>query len=392
MIVSIVGAGAMGSAIARFLLADELVSKLRIMDMRKSSLHALEPIKDPKLSSFKINARDLVKVREVVEGSHCMISCVEPSDNVGLASLALDIGAHYVDQGGSEVATGSILSLSDRASEAGVWLVPNCGLTPGLVDIASMWAVEQFDKVERVSARFGSIPLTANPPFNCQLSSSASKMLDDYTRPTHVIENGQINRVPSLSREEHIFFDEPFGLLEAFCSASGTTLLARELEGKVNFFDLKTLSRPGHADQMSFLLGLGFGDEKIIDVRTHLTYRDLLMRKLRQHLSASQPDAVLVRIMVTGWSDGQERTFALQTVHEFDETLGISALRFVAGAATAEVTHDLISGNVKGGGAAPPERIVDKRHFLDRMESNGIRIESQWFDGHLHVTDRLRID
>ena len=390
MIISIVGAGAMGSSVAGTLLLHDDVSEIRILDSRAASLQALSPISSsPKLKPYKLNAKDHIAVGEVVAGSACVISCVEPEENYQLARVALEVGAHFVDEGGNEDTTLKTLELADEAKAKGKWVVPNCGLAPGLVDIACVYAIEQFDQAEGAYLRVGSIPLHPNPPLNCHLSSSPGKMLDDYSAPTYLIEDGELKRVPSLSGEEQIFFDEPFGMLEAFYSAAGTSLLARELEGTVNHLDFKTISRPGHADQMSFLLELGLAKDNIIDVRTHLTFRDVLIRKMRLLLGGTKKDAVLIRILVTGFLNGEQKTLVLQSVNTFNDATGMSALRTVAGTATAEVAYLLAAGQIPGGGASPPEQILDKSRFLEILAGRGVTLESSWHDGHLSIADVL---
>ena len=88
--------------------------------------------------------------------------------------------------------------------------------------------------------------------------------------------------------------------MEAFCTAGGLSTLVSDLEDKVKTLDHKTIRWPGHADQMRFLIGLGFAERQKIDVRTHLTYRDVLMRRMRRRMGGEHEDAVLMRVLIKG--------------------------------------------------------------------------------------------
>ena len=53
------------------------------------------------------------------------------------------------------------------------------------------------------------------PPLNYNVVFSLEGVFDHYTDPSHVIRNGQLLEVPSLSEIETIHFDK-YGELEAF--------------------------------------------------------------------------------------------------------------------------------------------------------------------------------
>lgn len=382
MKMTVIGAGAIGSAIAADLASREDVSQVQICDARARALQDLhEHVKNKKLRSFQLDVRDPNVLEPVLQGSDCVIGAAAADLNPMLAASTTKLGSHFCDLGGSDDIVAQELALDDAAREAGVWVVPNCGLAPGLANILCMQGLEFFDEVENVFLRVGDVPLHPKPPFNFRISWSAERIIDDYTNPVQLIRDGVVVEDEPLTACEVIEFDAPFGTLEAFCTAGGLSTLTRDLEGRVRNFDHKTIRWPGHASQMAFLLGLGFGDEQNIDVGTHLTYRDVLVRRLRRRLGGDFEDAVLLRITIQGTVDGEEKTLIYEMIQTYDTAIGQSAIKRCASVPTAAVAIIIASGAIKGGGAAPPERIIPIDDFVDTIAARGLSISRRWVDG-----------
>jgi saccharopine dehydrogenase-like NADP-dependent oxidoreductase len=382
MKITVLGAGAIGASIARDLQQAGDVQAIQVCDARARSLQTLQTaIGSDKLRSFQVDARDLTVMRSILAGSDCVVAGTAPEHYAPLAGLCVSLGVPYCDLGGTDHAVHQVLGLGEAAREAGVWLVPNCGLAPGLVNVLSLHAVERLDEVDAVQLRVGDVPADPQPPFNFSISWSADKVIDDYSNPSRVIEDGEIALRPALSGLETLAFEPPFEQMEAFATQGGLTTLADALRGRVRTLDHKTIRWPGHAHQMRFLMALGFAERKTIDVRTHLTYRDVLTRRMRQRLSAEQPDVLLMRVLVRGTSGGARQTVVYemkQAYHEEDDT---SAMKHATSAATSAVALMLARREVDGGGAAPPEHVVDKAAYLASVQARGLELTETVYDG-----------
>jgi saccharopine dehydrogenase-like NADP-dependent oxidoreductase len=248
-----------------------------------------------------------------------------------------------------------------------------------------MLGVSQFERATKAHIRVGDLPVDPQPPFEFNLSWSAEKLLDDYTGPVRMIEDGAIVSCEALNRLEAIDFPTPFGTLEAFCTAGGLQRLPDELFGKVDHLDLKTIRWPGHGDRMRFLLALGLGDSLSVDVRTHLTYRDLLLRRMRQRMGAEQDDAVLMRIVVHGRAEGTQRTLRYEMIER--SAGGLSAMKRSTSIPAAVVACQLARGDVRGGGASTPEMVLPGEIYLNELREHGLHISETWSDGHQAVAE-----
>ncbi len=380
MKLTVLGAGPIGSAIACDLVLREEVTHVQVCDARSGTLRLLkERLQSPKLRTVRVDVRDERALAPVLAGSVCVVGSGNASLNPKLAALALGVGAHFCDLGGDEAAVQQAFALHDAAAKRSRWVVPNCGLAPGLVNVLVLYGLDRFP-AEAVTMRVGNIPVEAEPPLFHRLGYGAERLVMSYTAPVAVIREGALQTAEPLTGLEAVSFPEPFGDLEAFYTAGKLSTLPLDLQGRVRRLDYKTLRHPGHAAAMRAVLALGFGEDRFVDVQTHLTYRDLLTRRLRKQIGGTPHDAVLVRIRLDGTLDGERRSLTFELVDRYDEATGFTAMQRSTGFPAAAVATLLATGAVPGGGAAPPERIIPPAPFFADLAAHGLAITEQWGD------------
>jgi lysine 6-dehydrogenase len=374
MKITVLGAGAIGSAIACDLALRDEVTHVQVADQKTAALAALaERVQSPKLRTVRVDVRDERRLAAILAGSACVVSSVLPQFHAKVARLALQVGAHFCDLGADRATLRAELALADEARARSRWVVPNCGFAPGLVNILVMHGVEQFEAVETVTVRAGNIPLVAEPPFYHRLAYSAEKLIEDYTAPATLVQNGETVEVQPLDGLEEVHhFPAPFEKLEAFYTSGKLSTLPHDLAGRIRTLDYKTLRHPGHAAALRSVFALGFGEDQSVDVRTHLTYRDMLARRLRQRLGGAYEDAVLLRIRIEGTADGEPRVRVYEHTELYDGSTDSTAMQRCTGYPTAAVAVLLASGKVPGGGAAPPERIIPREPFFAALAERGL--------------------
>ena len=377
MKITVLGAGAMGSAVASALCHNDAITRVQVCEARPAVLRTFQATTShPTLRTIEADARDLKALEALLANSACVISCVDANLNPRLAALAVEQGAHFVDLGGPEPILMREQALASLAEEYQRWIVPGCGLAPGLVNVLAMRGVAQFEQATAVCIRVGDVPTEPTEPFNYRLAHSAEKLLEDYTTPVHILREGACETREPLTGIEHIEI-EGLGTMEAFY-AGDLALLVQALDGHLQTLDIKTLRYPGHADQMRFLMALGLADRQTLDVRTHLTYRDVLARRLRQRLGGTYADTVVVRIEITGTRDDTTQTLTYDLVDRFDEATGLSAMQRCTAFTAVTVAELLAAKQIAGGGVAPPEQLVPLEPFFDALAARGITIQESW--------------
>src|SRR5699024_3022307 len=148
------------------------------------------------------------------------------SFNETVAQTAIRVGVHSVDLGGHiGHITDKVLAMKDDARQAGVTLIPDLGVAPGMINILSGYGCSQLDKAESIRLFVGGIPVKPEPPLEYNHVFSMEGLLDHYTDPCLIIRDGVKQEIAALSEVERIHF-ERFGPLEAFHTSGGTSTLS----------------------------------------------------------------------------------------------------------------------------------------------------------------------
>ncbi|HEX8297561.1 MAG TPA: saccharopine dehydrogenase C-terminal domain-containing protein [Rubricoccaceae bacterium] len=386
MKITVLGAGAIGSAVAYDLCRRPEVARVQVCEAQPVTLRAYRSAHaHPNLRTYEADARDAPTLEPILAGSAVVVSCVGPEHSGHLARLALDLGAHFVDLGGPDGALDDAPALSDLAERRQRHVVTGCGLAPGLAGILAMRGLARFETATAARIRVGDVPTDPDVPFRYRLAHSADKLLNDYTQPATVLRDGCIETRTPLTGVETLEVDG-LGTMEAFYTGGGIGTLAEALEGRLARLDAKTLRFPGHADQMRFLLDLGLADRTSLDVRTHLSYRDVLVRRLRQRLGGAYNDAVIVRVEIegeVGGEDGPESgTLIYEIVDRFDEASGLSAMQRCTGFPAAAAAVMLGARMVPGGGVGPAEQVLPFEPFFASLAERGIAVTERWVPAH----------
>jgi len=154
-------------------------------------------------------------------------------------------------------------TLNDNAAEAGVKIIPDCGLAPGISNILVGHAAGRLDKVQTVCIMVGGLPEKPVPPLGYIITWSPENLIDEYTRKAKIVKDGELVEVEALSGLEEVEFPN-VGTLEAFYT-DGLRTLPQTFKNVEDMWE-KTLRYPGHAEKIGLLKALGFFDEEQIRV------------------------------------------------------------------------------------------------------------------------------
>ena len=136
--------------------------------------------------------------------------------------------------------------------DAGSLLVPDCGLSPGLSNLAighDLHATEA-KHLDRVEVHVGGVALDRNKPYGYVTTWALPDLEQEYHRIARYVDNGQIRTLHPLYSPR-----EMWGEYEAFPSDGLRTLLA--WRGKVDYMIEYTLRWPGHVEQIHPLIDAG---------------------------------------------------------------------------------------------------------------------------------------
>lgn len=309
---------------------------------------------------------------ELMRGHDSVISCVNYWYNVPLSRAAIAAGSNFCDLGGNNTIVDQQLALDAEARDAGISIIPDCGLAPGMVSILAMHGTAQFDEVEEIHIRVGGLPQKPEPPLDYQLVFSVEGLINEYIEPARVIRGGKIVEVESMTEIEEIAF-EGFPPLEAFQTSGGTSTLPETFRDSLRELDYKTIRYAGHCAKFKAMIDLGLcSSEEVATSDGSFVPRKAFGKLLELNLPADGPDYVLVRVDVVG--DGGKR-FRMDIVDRQDEANGVSAMMRTTAFPASIIAQMMAKGEVLARGATPQEKAVDPKKFLAELQRRGIVVE-----------------
>lgn len=350
----VLGAGMVGSAMAADLCREHQVT---VADINAGRLAAL--IERYPLEVAMADLSDVEALRRVIRPADLVIGAVPGFMGFTTLQTVIAAGKNIVD---ISFFPEDPFALDELARERGVTAVVDCGVAPGLSNMilgyhASRMAVQGF------RCLVGGLPVKRSWPWQYKAPFSPIDVLEEYTRPARLMENGVVVTKPALSDPELVEI-EPIGTLEAFNTDGLRTLL--KTTPVPNMVE-KTLRYPGHIEYVRVLRESGFlGQEPVVVGRTEVRPIDLTARLLFSRWRLEEGEEEFTALEATVW--GQEADEACSYVYRlFDRTdreTGISSMARTTGYTCTAVARLVLDGRFARRGICPPEYVAaDKECF-----------------------------
>src|SRR5688572_30575059 len=268
MKILVLGAGRMGYGAAFDLVHNSPdVTSVTVADFHlEKAEEVAAKVGTDRITAREVDTSDYAATVELMRGHDSAISCVNYWYNEALSRAAIETGTNFCDLGGNNYVVDEQLAMDAAAKTAGINIIPDCGLAPGMVSIMAMHGAAKFDTVNGIHIRVGGLPQDPQPPLNYQLVFSVEGLINEYIEVDRVIRNGVVQEVPSMTEIESLEF-ESFPPLEAFQTSGGTSTLPDTFLGKIKELDYKTIRYAGHCDKFKTMIDLGLcsSDEIIAD-------------------------------------------------------------------------------------------------------------------------------
>ena len=346
-------------------------------DFSKAKFTA-ETIKSPKISVVELEVSDYEKTVSVMRGHDTAISCVNYWHNLKLTDAAIETKTNFCDLGGNNLIVDKQLALNLEAKNAGINVIPDCGLAPGMVSILAMRGANQFDETEEIHIRVGGLPQTPKPPLDYQLVFSVEGLINEYAEKARVIRGGETLEIESMTELETLAF-ENFPALEAFQTSGGTSTLTETFLGKIKELDYKTIRYAGHCEKFKTLIDLGLcSSEEIVADFVKVKPRKVLAELLQKNLPADEPDYVLVRLDFAGTKNGQKKNLRYDIVDKFDKETNLSAMMRTTAFPASIIAQMMARGDVQMRGATPQEKAIDPEKFVAELVRRNIELREIW--------------
>jgi lysine 6-dehydrogenase len=320
------------------------------------------------------NRQALVKL---LGGTDSVISAVPYRFNLGVAQAAIESGTSMCDLGGNTDLVWKQLGLDDAAKEAGVSIIPDCGLMPGMGNTLAVYAMGKMADPQHVRIYVGGLPLHPRPPFGYLLTFNIAGLSNEYADSATYLRDGEIVEVPVFSELEPIDFPPPVGRCEAFVTAGGTSTCPWTFRDKLQTYEEKTVRYPGHSVTFKAFADLGLLHQEPISIGdVSIAPRDMFHALLEPKITfPDDADVVVLRVICSGY--GAEEgpvTIQLDLMDQYDAATGFRAMERTTGFPIAIVAHLMAAGKTARG-AVPLELAVDGQAFVEAWRQRGMPLE-----------------
>ncbi len=378
----------MGKEAARDLAKSDQVTEVGLADVDfDRAQQVCDQLGYPNLTAYKVDATDDQELADYMKQFDVIINALFYSFNEKVAKTAIEVGVHSVDLGGHiGHITDQVLELKDQAEEAGVTIIPDLGVAPGMINILSGYGASKLDDVQSIRLFVGGIPAEPEPPLEYNHVFSMEGLFDHYTDPALIIRNGKKQEVKALTEVETIHFDE-YGELEAFHTSGGTSTLPITF-GDVETLEYKTIRYPGHAEKFKLLVDLNLtSKDSFVQVDgKEISTRQVLLKALEPFVELKEKkDAVLLRVIVGGMKDGKQEYHQFEMTTTKDMENQVTAMARATANTISVVAQMIGSGVIDKRGVFPPEQIVPGKEYIDEMAKRDVLIRETTYENESYV-------
>ncbi|CAH2404577.1 saccharopine dehydrogenase family protein [Mesorhizobium ventifaucium] len=276
----------------------------------------------------------------------------------------------------------TIADLAPAAEAAGVSIMTECGLDPGIDLVLYARAARQFDAITAIDSYCGGIPepKAMAKPLCYKVSWNFDMVLMSQNRDSVLVENGKRVDVPAGQQHENRFIHQieiaGLGRLEAFPNGDAPhyacmLAAAKGLQRSGRY----SLRWPGWSAFWAPLKELGFlSEDKVSGVGA--SPREFLGRLLGPQLQygADEKDLCVMRNVFTGTQDGRRKTVTSDLVIERDLASGLFGMSLGVGYPASIVAQMLARGEITEPGLLNPLLHVPDGRFLDELARRGLRV------------------
>lgn len=346
--------------------------RVTVADRDATRLEQLRRRVGSKVSVECADLADSATVKEIAGRHEMVIGALSSAIGYRVLEAVIEARRNYCD---ISFMPERAADLDEKARQAGVTVVTDCGVAPGLSHMMAGAGVAALDQARSVEIYVGGLPVVRQWPFEYKAAFAPRDVIEEYTRPCRLVERGRVVEKPALSECELIDFPG-VGTVEAF-NTDGLRSLVETLV--VPDMKEKTLRYPGHVELMKVFRHAGFFSTEPVEVEgVCLRPVDLFSKLVFPSWSygPGEEDLTVMRVIVRGSRDGRRVTLSWDLLDRYDRRREQSSMARTTAFPCAIVARLIDQGRVEARGVIAPERLGDDsvlfRHVLTELGERGV--------------------
>jgi lysine 6-dehydrogenase len=378
----VLGAGRQGTAAAYDLAKFGEAGRVTLADVdvasaQRSAAQVNALLRGRAIDAVGIDVKNDADVRHALQGYDVVLSAVPYFYNLALTHAAINSGVSFCDLGGNTEVVRQQHALDPQARRAGVRVVPDCGMGPGMGNTLAVYAMGLLDSAEHVYVYDGGLPQHPTPPWNYQLTFNIEGLTNEYYGGMTVLRDGKLVHVPCFTELEMLDVP-PVGRLECFFIAGGASTAPWTFANQLQTYELKVLRYPGNFAQLKAFSDLGlFAPEPVkvdgADVVPRQVFHALFEPQVRAEVIK---DVCIIRARAVGKKDGAPAEAVAEVIDYYDEATGLSAMQRTTGW-HASIVAAMIARGETPAGSLPVEVAIPGDTFVREARRRGFLISER---------------
>jgi len=368
----VLGAGLVGSVIARDLATNHHVTSV---DINSENLDKIRGIENLDVLQADLSNSDTIK--KIVTNFDLVIGAVPGFMGFQTMKAVIEARKNMVD---ISFMPEDFMELNRLAKKNRITVIADCGVAPGMGNII-LGHHNKNMHVKSYECLVGGLPVIREWPFEYKAVFSPIDVIEEYTRPARYIQNYELVTREALSDPDLIYFDG-VGTLESW-NSDGLRSLMYTMKNIPDMIE-KTLRYPGSIEYLRVLRESGFFSYEEVEVNgMKVRPIDLTSRLLfpKWKLKPGEEDFTIMRIKIDGIENDLKKTYVYHLLDRFDRENQIISMARTTGYTCTAVVNLLLDGGYPVDGVSAPEMVGSKagnlQYILKYLEERKViyRIE-----------------
>jgi len=375
------GCGIQGRTALYDLASDADVSEIICADIQFGELSKIKDFTDmEKIITAKIDAQNKSDLLDLYGKVDIVIDLLPKDFKTHVNEAALEAKIHVVNTNYMY----NTKDLDKKAIEAGITIMPECGLDPGIDLVIYGDAQSRFDSLSAINSYCGGFPgkKACTNPMNYKLSWIWRGVLNSTLRDGKIIKNGQIIEIPGVRQHDESFVHEiefpDLGTLEAIPNGDAVFFTDRMgLTETIVNTGRYSLRWPGWSAFWRPLKELGFlSEDPVQGLDGKTSPMDFMEKHLGPQLAYQDDEKDLVAMIniFEGRKDNKKMRFTSSMLIERDLRTGIMAMSKGVAYTACIVAKMIARGEIKEKGVLSPITHIPVAPFMKRLKKRGIVI------------------
>jgi len=375
------GCGIQGRTALHDLASDDQVTKIICADVQFDQLSKIADFTDmERITQARINAEnkeDLLKLYKQVD---VVIDLLPKQFKTFVNEAALEAKVNVVNTNYAY----SPEALDKKARQAGITIMPESGLDPGIDLVIYGDARKRFDSLSVVNSYCGGFPekKACTNPLNYKLSWIWRGVLSSTMREGRIIRDGKTIAIPGENQHDEAYVHPVefpgLGTLEAIPNGDAVYFTDRMgVTDNIVHTGRYSLRWPGWSAFWRPLKELGFlSEEPVEGLGGKVSPMDFLDKFLGPRLEYQDDEKDLIAMIniFEGIKDDKPMRFTSSMLIERDLSTGILAMSKGVGYTACIVAKMIARGEISQKGVLSPLTHIPVAPFMERLKKRGIVI------------------